>query len=243
MKVIELDNNYYQFVFSKEEEKEKALSRKPWFFANQILVLQPWKSGLTGNDESFSKVSLWIQAWGVPNQRSCKEVGFKIGKLFPHCSNVIVPENGRKMGRLLKLQVEIDLSKPLLRGTKLKLSSEEYWVGFKYEMLPTFCFYCGIIGHQQRKCKTKIRDAVSEEVMEGQYGEWLRHRYHHWEGASTTEEVEIWKGEYDRERASSREIGKFTGSMGSLKGGVSRKEEDGRKEAGEVEPVGEGVME
>lgn len=61
--------------------------------------------------------------------------------------NVVFPENVNKDGKMLKLLVEVKLDKPLLRETKIKMEKEVVWVDFKYEQLPTFCFYCGLIGH------------------------------------------------------------------------------------------------
>lgn len=56
-------------------------------------------------------------------------------------------DNKSKEGRWLKIFAEIDLNKPMMRGTKLKLDNESVWVDFRYEHLPIFCFYCGVIGH------------------------------------------------------------------------------------------------
>lgn len=47
----------------------------------------------------------------------------------------------------MKLLVEIDLNKALLRGSKIKLDDEMIWVEFRYEQLPQFYFYCGKLGH------------------------------------------------------------------------------------------------
>lgn len=74
-------------------------------------------------------------------------VGWKLCKLFPSCLNVIIPENGSKEGKVLKILVEVELDKPLLRGTKIKLGEEHEWAAFKYKNLPSFCFYSGRIGH------------------------------------------------------------------------------------------------
>lgn len=41
-------------------------------------------------------------------------------------------------------------------------------------MLPTFCFYCGTIGHSEKACDMKMDDSRKDQVREGQYGSWLR---------------------------------------------------------------------
>lgn len=41
-------------------------------------------------------------------------------------------------------------------------------------MLPTFCFYCGRIGHPERSCESKMEDSKGNLVREDQYGAWLK---------------------------------------------------------------------
>lgn len=87
--------------------------------------------------------------------------------------NVILLENGSKEGRLLKLLVKVELHKPIMRGTTIKLDDEQVWVDFRYEQLPKFCFYCGGIRHRERGCELKMEDFMEGTVCEGQYGAWL----------------------------------------------------------------------
>lgn len=94
-----------------------------------------------------------------------------MGKLFSHCMNVIIPNNGSRHGRVMKLLVEVDQGKSLLRGIKLKLDEELIWVDFCYKQLPAFCFYCGIMGHQERSCEMKLRDSEENKITEDQYSE------------------------------------------------------------------------
>ncbi|KAF4377357.1 hypothetical protein G4B88_005835 [Cannabis sativa] len=53
----------------------------------------------------------------------------------------------------LRVRVWIDVRKPIKCIRKISTDqSSWYWVNFKYEKLPTFCFICGIIGHAERFC-------------------------------------------------------------------------------------------
>lgn len=51
-------------------------------------------------------------------------MGRKLGKIFPYCLNIVLPESRSKECRLLKLLVGVELDKSLLRGTKIKLEDE-----------------------------------------------------------------------------------------------------------------------
>lgn len=53
----------------------------------------------------------------------------------------------------IRLPVCIDISKPLRQKIKIKNGKGEViTLECKYERLPTYCFYCGIIGHSERFC-------------------------------------------------------------------------------------------
>lgn len=69
----------------------------------------------------------------------------------------MILEYGSKGGRYAKLLVEVYLTKPLVKGTKLRYNGKMRWVEFKYENLPLFCFYCGMVGHGERLCERKKR--------------------------------------------------------------------------------------
>lgn len=174
LKVIELKNKMYQFVFSVEDERKRVLEKRPWTFENQVLVLHPWRDGIVSDAKAFLSTQIWVQAWNIPAQWLSSETVWKIGTLFNQCSNVIISENGSKEGRYAKLLVEIDLTKPLIRGSKLRCNGEMQWIMFRYENLPFYCFYCGMIGHGERLCDKKMSDARIGRLTEGEYGDWLR---------------------------------------------------------------------
>lgn len=71
-------------------------------------------------------------------------MGWKLGKLFPSCLNVLVSENESKECRILKLFVEVDLEKPLLRGIKIRLEEASVWVDFKYEQFASIVLLLSI---------------------------------------------------------------------------------------------------
>ena len=44
----------------------------------------------------------------------------------------------------VRIRVSLDIRKPLRPRMKVKKPGEEwYWVNYKYESLPTFCYFCG----------------------------------------------------------------------------------------------------
>lgn len=158
VKIFELKNKMYQFVFTKEEERRRVLEKRLWTFDNQLLVIHPWRKGLDYALDAFCSSLMWVQAWQIPVQWLSMDTSWKLGRVFSQCNKVVIPENGSSEGRFAKLLVEMDLTKPLIRGTKLRCKGDETWIEFKYKNIPLFCFYCGKLGHGDRLCGRKQED-------------------------------------------------------------------------------------
>lgn len=173
-KVVALDQNVYQFVFKEEADREGVMKGRPWLFENQLLVLRYWEEGRCWKTDSFISSPLWIQVWNIPPHWISIESGRKIGNLIGPVQDVLIVDAGGREERHVKVLVEVDLSKPLLRGTMLKYKMTECWIEFKYEQLPLYCYYCGTIGHSEKGCDTRRQDLVQNNIKHEQYGYWLR---------------------------------------------------------------------
>jgi hypothetical protein len=85
---------------------------------------------------------------------------------------VAMDRKGVGWGEFLRVEILVDLMKPLARGRMLKLQGKMSWIAFQYECLPTFCFYYGVILHGRRTCPKKVNLHNQEDSTE--FGLWLR---------------------------------------------------------------------
>lgn len=54
----------------------------------------------------------------------------------------------------MRVRVALSLEKPLRRGSFIAgLDGVRSWVTFKYERLPMFCYFCGLLGHDVHHCE------------------------------------------------------------------------------------------
>ncbi|CAA0832633.1 Unknown protein [Striga hermonthica] len=169
-----LEPNLFQFLFQSEEDKAKVLKGKAWTFDGQYLLLKEWKKDDTQFHERDMKVELRVQIHNLPLHWLSAETGIKVGKLFSNILDVIPPGPGVSNNKIVKILVEENISKPIPRGTMIKLGQEEHWIDLRYENLLHFCFYCGRIGHSDRVCDTMKSDIQRNVFKNGQYGDWLR---------------------------------------------------------------------
>ncbi|KAK7820387.1 hypothetical protein CFP56_038961 [Quercus suber] len=73
------------------------------------------------------------------------------------------------------MTVAVPIAKPLRCGGFIGGSDgQRSWVSYKYERLPLFCHFCGLLGHDTKHCaKYYARSKNGSEVI-CQYGEWLK---------------------------------------------------------------------
>lgn len=70
----------------------------------------------------------------------------------------------------MRIRMDLPIDKPLRRGENIVNSEgDNYWVTFKYERFPNFCFLCGILGHEWN-----CFSSPSNTKAHRQYGDWLR---------------------------------------------------------------------
>uniref|UniRef100_A0A2N9IZ60 Reverse transcriptase domain-containing protein n=1 Tax=Fagus sylvatica TaxID=28930 RepID=A0A2N9IZ60_FAGSY len=66
----------------------------------------------------------------------------------------------------MRIRVVVDITKPLCRGRKIGLNKgSEGWFSFKHERLPNFCYWCGLLTHEEKDCNywLKNQEVLSRE--------------------------------------------------------------------------------
>ncbi|KAF2322214.1 hypothetical protein GH714_008689 [Hevea brasiliensis] len=90
----------------------------PWTFSQHLLIMKELKKGEKATNVQLNTVDMWVRVYDVPN-------GFMMRDWE---------------------KVSLDVRKPIKKSMKLAHGSVEIGeLNFKYERLPTFCFFCGII--------------------------------------------------------------------------------------------------
>ena len=119
---VKLRPNLFQFSIPAEEDRRRILSRGPWIIDSQLLILSNQTKSTEEDEGAFRYASMWGQVWNLPIHWVSREVGRKIGRIFKEIKEMIIPQNEGKEGKHLKLLVLIDISRPLLRGTTVKMN-------------------------------------------------------------------------------------------------------------------------
>ena len=175
MQILEVGPNLFQFKFLSKFEMERILRGGPWSFDNPLLILQRWKKGMTVGNIKMENASLWVQIWGALLDMISPQVAKQIGGHLSEVEEVEWKKKKDAINFFMCVRVSLPISKPLRRGGFIAgTNGERYWVDYKYERLPIFYHYCGILGHDFKNCAAHYAAEKNGGVGEYQYREFLR---------------------------------------------------------------------
>uniref|UniRef100_A0A803M2D0 CCHC-type domain-containing protein n=1 Tax=Chenopodium quinoa TaxID=63459 RepID=A0A803M2D0_CHEQI len=167
-----VNTNIFVFQFFNIDDRRKVLEGRPWVFDNQILLLKEICAEEQPSDVAFFSCPFWIRLIDMPFGMRSPKVARDIGDCIGEC--VEVDESDPLCWEeYMRVKVVVDINKPLRRGMKIAVESGcTKWIGFKYERLGDFCYYCGRIGHTDKDCEEKD-NCDGESPIVFQYGPFL----------------------------------------------------------------------
>ena len=130
--VKEVGKNLFLAIFVNKEDMLDVLDRSPWSFNRKLILLKCFNGDISPSSVSFQYSPFWIRVFNIPIKSMNTTIGNHIAKEIGILLVIDAPKSGLAWGPFLKM--------------------EDVWVFFKYERLPTFCYRCGILGHQEREC-------------------------------------------------------------------------------------------
>lgn len=157
--------NVFIFKFFHELDIQRVLDDGPWTFNQQVLLVKKLAAVDQLANIKLTELYIWIQVYDLPIGFNSDSILQSIGK-YVRKFVASDPKNFQSLWRnFLRIKVAIDVRRPLRSQMRIKKSGDEWlWIKFKYERLPSFCFYCGIIGHSDKFCEALFDNPTQREV-------------------------------------------------------------------------------
>ena len=150
VKVTVLESNLFIFKFASLKDKQRVIDGSPWSFNKNLVVFKDYNGDLRGLDYKFETAQFWVRVYGFPLRMLTKQcatiISSKLGELI---------QTNIGNSDFLRLQVNMDVTKPLRKFITVTggVGKGEIWGRLGYERLLTFCYECGVIGHNEYKCE------------------------------------------------------------------------------------------
>ncbi|KAH7526808.1 hypothetical protein JRO89_XSUnG0053100 [Xanthoceras sorbifolium] len=166
--------NLFVFQFKCPWDRKQILEGGLWAFDKNLLVLKEASGVGRISDVNLNLTPFWIQLHNLPLACMCREVGLILGGLIGKMIEIDGGSSGSCLGKFIRVRVMLDVSKPLLRGLRVKVGYPEEIcsVVLCYEKLPNFCYFCGKLGHHVRECSDNSQGILNEENW--RFGVWMR---------------------------------------------------------------------
>ena len=161
-------------MFDDENEAERVLATKLWTYDKHLIILSRYDGSCPIQSVRFHTVNFWVQVHGLPMNRLNERIAYGIGKSIGEVSSA--SQTGELIGgNFLRVRVGINVRRPLSRGRKVMLGDgREVWVNFKYEKMPNFCYWCGLVSHDAKECSVWLSSKGSLSLDQQEYGSWLK---------------------------------------------------------------------
>uniref|UniRef100_A0A803NVA0 CCHC-type domain-containing protein n=1 Tax=Cannabis sativa TaxID=3483 RepID=A0A803NVA0_CANSA len=153
MYVKELNPNLFLFQFYHEIDIQRVIDGSPWTYDRKPLIFTRLKEGDNPRLVEINHMDMWVQLHNLQSGNMTLSVVTALGNFI---GTFIESDPNNFVGvwrDFLRVRVRVNVDKPIKR--RMKVSNDDsswYWVNFKYEKLPTFCFICGKIGHAEKFC-------------------------------------------------------------------------------------------
>nr|POE98560.1 hypothetical protein CFP56_46468 [Quercus suber] len=131
--IKEVGQNLFMGIFGSEEQLEIILSKSPWTFEKKLILMKRFSGDIYPMSVTFQSSPFWIRVFNIPIKSMTKEVGDRIATEVGEPIAVDAPKSGLAWGPFLRIRVNIDITKPLMRGKMIQIIGLEAGVVHKKE--------------------------------------------------------------------------------------------------------------
>ncbi|CAN0908429.1 hypothetical protein LINGRAHAP2_LOCUS25280 [Linum grandiflorum] len=186
LRMVDLDNDVFLAFFDLPQDYNSALLGGPWMILDHYLVVHSWDPSFRITPDLPPKMVVWVRFPKLPYQYYQRDIFVGLGNLIGRFIRIDTPTLRSARGKFARIAVEINVAEPVATGVLL----DGVWQDVEYENLPSFCFECGLLGHEVSCCPRldslvvvpdsrvagaplPVPPAGEEEPSRSEFGPWL----------------------------------------------------------------------
>jgi len=143
----------FLFQFFPKLDMQSITNGVPWYFDNQLLILDKLKPNDVPDQVKLNHVSFWAQIHNILVAFMSENVGKYLANINGEFLEYDPNNNSGGWRSYMRVGVIGDVHVPLKKVKKVKKPSRDWKVmAFKYERFGTFFFLCGFFDHAEKFC-------------------------------------------------------------------------------------------
>ncbi|KAK3446087.1 hypothetical protein EUGRSUZ_A01843 [Eucalyptus grandis] len=191
VKCEQIAPGYFSFMFQSSEERRRVIETRPWSFASNLLVLKEGDPNIPEHCYEFTHYAFWVHFIRLPQARVNEESICLLALRMGRVEEIKIEARGNNSAKIGKARVVLNLAKPLKTRTVINCGDKKWWINYKYERLPHYCYSYGWIGHYANYCtEISYEEMGLAQDLLGRFGSWLK--------AEVREESPYWKTFYGK---------------------------------------------
>lgn len=113
--------NIFLITFESMEDKNWVQNGRPWLFNFHLLFLKVFDGHTPPSRMDFTKEAFWVLMHDLPLACMNEKFGFQIGNTIGSIQMCDVNQDGIAWGMYLHIFIELDITKPIVRGSTLNV--------------------------------------------------------------------------------------------------------------------------
>jgi hypothetical protein len=168
MEEKELADNKFLIRFEQKGDFNHVLRGGPWLYQDFPLLVAEYDGKSSISDVPVNSMMIWVRIMELPIGMMTEEWARKMGNQLGSFKEI--PKGGRKnlWDDFYRIKVELDVTRPIRRWVKFQDSKTREMLRYevKYERIPTFCYFCGFIGHADKNCMLPEEEKIVRFCVE-----------------------------------------------------------------------------
>lgn len=152
MDLISLNEGFFLFKFSYEEDFNLAWMGVPWFLFGKYFILKKWSLDFTSTRDELDTIPVWAKIHDLPlcywNPSGISKIASKIG--IPLAVDSLTSKKSRLTYARIDVQIKNGNSIPDLIPIKVK--NKEISLVVTYNWKPIACAHCNSFSHPPQSC-------------------------------------------------------------------------------------------
>lgn len=116
--------NMFECAFNSVKEKRRVLEGGPWLYDQALLVFEEIKGNERYSRLEFKFASFWIHFTDLPRVCLSRKWAERLGNAEGEFERLDLDKMETEWGDSLRVKVKIDVTKPLWRGTFIRIGSK-----------------------------------------------------------------------------------------------------------------------